>query len=56
MKMVEYFKKYHRQSSFYLSDDLSGHLLLDEILILSHSCPVRDPTKGKRVEELADIV
>jgi|GEM_PF-4695148 len=23
---------------------------------LFHSCPVRDPTKGKRVEELADIV
>jgi len=26
------------------------------IQLIHHSCPVRDPTQGKRVEELADIV
>jgi len=38
-----------------LTVDTQSHTLEFKLNSI-HSCPVRDPTKGKRVEELADIV
>lgn len=53
MKMVEYFKKYHRQSSLDSASDLSSHLLsyllIDEVLILSQ---LSGRGRGKKILQI----